>query len=87
VETQLPWRVRDKKSGVEMLLVPPGKFVMGMSPRDTEGVALEKALTELPELKYSERPAHEVTMTEAEWEHVCRVGVRKRVVRDAGQCI
>ena len=31
-ETKLPWRVKDKASGIEMLLVPPGKFVMGMSP-------------------------------------------------------
>ena len=29
--TGLPWRVKDKASGIEMLLVPPGKFVMGMT--------------------------------------------------------
>ena len=47
--TGLPWRVKDKSSGIEMLLVPPGKFVMGMSPG---GSSLD-----------SELPAHEVTLT------------------------
>ena len=51
-ETKLPWRVKDKASGIEMLLVPPGKFVMGMSPGDTEASDTEK-------------PAHEVTITKA----------------------
>ena len=49
--TGLPWRVKDKSSGIEMLLVPPGKFVMGMSPGDTQAVDDEK-------------PAHEVTLTQ-----------------------
>ena len=51
-ETKLPWRVKDKASGMEMLLVPPGKFVMGMSPWDTEA-------------RDDEKPAHEVTITKA----------------------
>ena len=51
-ETKLPWRVKDKATGMEMLLVPPGKFVMGMSPGDTEAEDYEK-------------PAHEVTITKA----------------------
>ena len=51
-ETKLPWRVKDKATGMEMLLVPPGKFVMGMSPGDTEA-------------QYDEKPAHEVTITKA----------------------
>ena len=50
--TKWPWRVKDKASGMEMLLVPPGKFVMGMSPGDTEAQVYEK-------------PAHEVTITKA----------------------
>ncbi len=49
-ETKLPWRVKDKATGIEMLLVPPGKFVMGMSPGDTEA-------------QDDEKPAHEVTIT------------------------
>ena len=48
--TGLPWRVKDKGTGIELLLVPPGKFVMGMSPGDTQAVDYEK-------------PAHEVTLT------------------------
>ena len=52
-ETKLPWRVKDKATGIEMLLVPPGKFVMGKSgPWDTEA-------------KDNEKPAHEVTLTKA----------------------
>ena len=65
-ETKLPWRVNDKATGIEMLLVPPGKFVMGMSPGDSEAVELEECLAkELAELKYTERPAHEVTISTA----------------------
>ena len=51
-ETKLPWRVKDKVTGIEMLLVPPGKFVMGMSPGDKEA-------------SDNEKPAHEVTLTKA----------------------
>jgi len=51
-ETKLPWRVKDKSSGIEMLLVPPGNFVMGMSPGDSLADVEEK-------------PAHEVTITKA----------------------
>ena len=51
-ETKLPWRVKDKASGMEMLLVPPGKFVMGASPGDSLADGDEK-------------PAHEVTITKA----------------------
>ena len=39
-ETKLPWRVTDKATGIEMLLVPPGKFVMVANTND-EG-ALER---------------------------------------------
>ena len=47
---RLPWLVKDKASGIEMLLVLPGKFVMGMSLGDSEATS-------------SERPSHEVTIT------------------------
>ena len=36
METKLPWRVKDKATGIEMLLVPPGTFMMGASPGDTQ---------------------------------------------------
>jgi formylglycine-generating enzyme required for sulfatase activity len=64
--TGLPWHVRDKSTGIEMLLVPPGDFVMGLSPEDTEGAALEKSLAKSnPELHYSEGPAHGVEISRA----------------------
>ncbi len=50
VETGLPWHVKDKTTGIEMLLVPPGKFNMGKSPGDQEA-------------ERSELPTHEVTLT------------------------
>ncbi len=50
-ESKLPWRVRDKVTGIEMLLVPPGKFLMGISAGDTEA-------------RYNEKPSHEVTLTQ-----------------------
>jgi transforming growth factor-beta-induced protein len=50
-KTGLPWRVRDKASGIEMLLVPSGQFMMGKSAGDTEALA-------------NEVPAHSVTLTE-----------------------
>ena len=51
-ETKLPWRVKDKASGIEMLLVPPDKFMMGKSLGDTAAI-------------YCEKPAHQVTITNA----------------------
>ena len=65
-ETKLPWRVKDKFTGMEMLLVPPGKFMMGASPGDEIALEVEKIMAEeLPQYKYSERPQHEVTITKA----------------------
>ena len=52
VETELPWRVRDQRTGIEMLLVPPGKFEMGASIGDE--VAGE-----------NEKPMHSVTLKKA----------------------
>ncbi len=50
VATGWPWRVRDIESGIEMLLVPPGKFMMGASVGDADATA-------------AEQPAHEVTIS------------------------
>ena len=50
--TGLPWRVRDKGTNIEMLLIPPGEFVMGKSRGDD--AAYENEL-----------PAHDVKLTKA----------------------
>ena len=50
--TGLPWRVRDDASGIEMLLVPPGTFVMGASDGDSEATIAES-------------PPHQVTITQS----------------------
>ncbi len=74
VATGLPWRVRDKSSGIEMLLVPPGKFIMGMSPGDTEALETEHLFTEkYPEYRYSEHPAHAVTISKPFYLGRCEV--------------
>ncbi len=51
VRTGLPWRVREKATGIEMLLVPRGQFMMGKSAGDAEALA-------------NEVPAHPVTITQ-----------------------
>jgi len=50
--TGLPWRVRDKGTNIEMLLIPPGEFVMGKSRGDDQA-------------DKDELPAHEVKLTKA----------------------
>ena len=52
VASGFPWRVRDHASGIEMLLVPSGNFLMGASPEDTDATA-------------EENPFHEVTLSHA----------------------
>ena len=52
IATGLPWRVRDNSSNIEMLLVPPGTFMMGCSPSKYWGC-----------FDYS--PLHQVTLTNA----------------------
>lgn len=49
--TGLPWKVRDRQSGIVMLLVPPGTYGRGASPGDSDAVSDEK-------------PAHEVHIAE-----------------------
>ena len=52
IATGLPWRVRDIGTNIEMLLMPPGRFMMGASPDDLEAESDEK-------------PAHEVLISKA----------------------
>ncbi|MSR41848.1 MAG: hypothetical protein EXS10_08120 [Phycisphaerales bacterium] len=49
LESGLPWHVRDKRSNIELLLVPAGKFMMGASPDDGQAPV-------------NERPVHEVAL-------------------------
>jgi len=49
--TGLPWRVRAKGSGVELLLVPPGEFLRGAAPDD-------------PQATDDERPQHTVRVVD-----------------------
>jgi formylglycine-generating enzyme required for sulfatase activity len=66
--TGLPWRVRDRASGVELVLIPPGEYQRGAQPKD----ALARD---------DERPRHRVRVaeplyvgrfevTQGEWERV-----------------
>ena len=52
IATRLPWRVRDIGTNIEMLLIPPGRFMMGASPDDLEANSVEK-------------PVHEVLISKA----------------------
>jgi formylglycine-generating enzyme required for sulfatase activity len=49
--TGLPWRVKDKGTGIELLLVPPGKYQRGASVRDGDALSDQK-------------PAHDVMLTQ-----------------------
>jgi sulfatase modifying factor 1 len=47
-----PWRVRDKSSGIELVLIPPGRYVRGASDED-------------PEARDSEKPVRNVVVARA----------------------
>lgn len=53
--TGLPWRVRHNATGIEMLLVPPGTFVMGCAPSQEWACSSDGR----------EHPLHQVTITRA----------------------
>jgi len=50
--TGKPWRVRDNGTGIEMVLIPPGSFIMGCSASNSYGC-------------YSDETRHQVTLTDA----------------------
>jgi formylglycine-generating enzyme required for sulfatase activity len=50
--TNLPWRVRDTGTGIEMVLIPPGTFTMGCSASNSYGCQ-------------NNEMQHEVTLTQA----------------------
>ena len=47
IATGLPWRVRDIGTNIEMLLIPPGRFMMGASPDDLKAGSDEKPVHEV----------------------------------------
>ena len=51
--TNLPWRVRDTGTGIEMVLIPPGTYIRGCSASNSHGC------------NGDESPAHQVTLTQA----------------------
>jgi formylglycine-generating enzyme required for sulfatase activity len=51
--TNLPWRVRDTGTGIEMVLIPPGTYTMGCSASNAYGCNSD------------ESPTHQVTLTNA----------------------
>jgi formylglycine-generating enzyme required for sulfatase activity len=53
IDTGLPWRVRDKGTGIEFVLIPPGTFQMGCSASNQHGCFSD------------ESPVHTVTLTNA----------------------
>lgn len=55
--TGMPWRVRHRDSGIEMLLIPPGEFLMG---RDTGKSGLRRPVPQDPA-----DPRHEVSISRA----------------------
>ncbi len=65
--TGLPWRVRDKGTRIEMVLVPPGVFTMGCSPASIFGTFGSCSSDELPN--------HAVALTKAFYIGVCEVSV------------
>ena len=50
--TNLPWRVRDTGTGIEMVLIPPGTYTMGCSASNSYGCR-------------SDETQHQVTLTQA----------------------
>jgi formylglycine-generating enzyme required for sulfatase activity len=50
IATGLPWRVKDRTTGIEMVLIPAGKYMRGASPGDSDPYD-------------DERPPHEVVIT------------------------
>ena len=52
IATGLPWRIRDIGTNIEMLLIPPGRFMMGASSDDLDA-------------NRNEKPAHEVLISNA----------------------
>ena len=50
--TNLPWRVRDTGTGIEMVLIPPGTYTMGCSASNAYSC-------------YSDETQHQVTLTNA----------------------
>ena len=67
VATGLPWKVRDRKTGIVMLLCPPGEFVMG-SPENEVGRSNDEAQQRVSITRAFY--ISEAEVTQAQWERV-----------------
>jgi len=65
--TKLPWKVRDRKTGIVMLLCPPGEFVMG-SPENEVGRSNDEAQQRVSITRAFY--ISEAEVTQAQWERV-----------------
>jgi formylglycine-generating enzyme required for sulfatase activity len=65
--TGLPWKVLDKKTGIVMLLCPPGSFIMG-SPASE----LDRRAGEVQHRRTIDRPFYlgRTVVTQEQWQHV-----------------
>jgi len=57
IATGFAWRVRDNASQIELLLVPPGTFLMGCSD------SIQSSCQSMPGFPSDENPVHVVTLT------------------------
>jgi formylglycine-generating enzyme required for sulfatase activity len=62
--TGLPWRVKDRTTGIELVLVPAGKYMRGASPGDSEAYRDEREPHEVLITKSFYLGVYEVTQSE-----------------------
>jgi len=67
--TQLPWRVRDRRTGIVMLLCPPGEFLMG-SPASEAGRGADEF--QHPVAIASPYYLSETAVTQSQWKQTMR---------------
>ena len=71
IATALPWRVRDKGTKIEMLLIPPGRFMMGACPEViTDGIVWPRNRAVLGDEVFINNPFYlgRTPVTQAQWQ-------------------